>query len=334
MSEDKANLRLLGAGDLQALSKFHYICERSQAVLRRGDISVDESNDLQEPATSLETPEKKKLSLRNKLLLGGAGIVLVAVAVTSIGVAVAANGHRASKATSSSPSADPTPEVTASASAPEVIASASATPQTTIVPDTYKYGLTQADVDPLLAKDVYGLNQSTVEDKAKLAMFYAQDLPTFADDWRSVSKNPGDALPEKLSAANTPEEALSFISMAHRQAMTLNNPSDRTFNKALSDKLLAASFINGTLSPAFQSLTAFGAELDDGMPTPNDRTMPASNYLQLPTINKASAIYTDATGRSCYDMNTTQLLNVGTSITGDLTVCLVKNANGQIWMER
>ena len=35
---NKANLRLLGAGDLQALSKFHYICERSQAVWRRGGL--------------------------------------------------------------------------------------------------------------------------------------------------------------------------------------------------------------------------------------------------------------------------------------------------------
>ena len=266
------------------------------------------------------------------IFAGGTAVAAgLAFGAVEIGSATPTGSEHHAVATAPANTAEATPEAT---NTPETTPSATpTTPETTGIPG-YKYGLTQADVEPLLAKDVYGLNESTTEDKAKLAMFYAQDLPAFADDWRSVSKNPGDALPSELSAVNTPEEVLSFISMAHRQAMTLNNPSDRSFNKALSDKLLAASFINGTLSPAFQSLTAFGAQLDNGQPTPNDRTMPASNYLQLPTINKASAEYTDAVGRSCYDMNTTQALNNGTSVTGDSAVCLVKNANGQILMER
>ena len=81
---------------------------------------MDEPNDEQELAPSLETPEKKKLSRRNKLLLGGAGVALAAIAAICIGIGVSANGEKAPEATSTSALANPTPEASNTAtSTPE-----------------------------------------------------------------------------------------------------------------------------------------------------------------------------------------------------------------------
>ncbi len=80
---------------------------------------MDEPNDQQEPAPSFETPDKKKLSLRNKLLLTGAGVVLVAVVATGTGLAVLANGHKSPEAASSSAPATPNPVETHAATGVE-----------------------------------------------------------------------------------------------------------------------------------------------------------------------------------------------------------------------
>lgn len=265
---------------------------------------------------------------RGKVTVGIAGVAL-AGGIT--GGVWAANSGKAPEKTSHSTSAPVKP----SHSAEPAPSSTPTTPETTTVPDKYNYGVTQADIAPLLAGDVYALNTGTVENKATLAMFYEQTLPTFAENWASISKNPKDAmLPAKVGADNTPDEINAFISNAHRQAVTLATPDYKLDPNA--DKVLAASFINGTLSPSYVSLSEFSHELGKGPAVSSDGSaLAVSNYLQLPIINHAGDKYTDAAGRTCIDMNITQNLNGGAApITEDMTACLVTNEHGSIWMQR
>jgi hypothetical protein len=265
---------------------------------------------------------------RGKVTVGIAGAAIAASAAG--GVWAANSGKAPEKATHSTSAPSNQPSHTTEASP-----SATPKPEATTVPDTYNYGVTQADIAPLLASDDGALNTGTVENKATLAMFYAQTLPAFAENWASISKNPKDAmLPAKVSADNTPDEINAFLANAHRQAVTISTP-DYALDKNASDKVLASSFINGTLSPAYKSLSTFSEQVGTGPVMSDGSALAVSNYLQLPIINKAGDKYTDAAGRTCIDMNVTQNLNGGAApITEDITACMVTNPHGSIWMQR
>ncbi len=265
-----------------------------------------------------------------KITAAAAGIALIG---GGIGIGFAANSGKGPEKTSHNTSALANSSHSAEAT-PSESPTPSATPETA-APATYNYGVTQADVAPMLAGDVYALNTGTVESKATLVMFYDQNLPAFAENWASISKNPKDAmLPAKVGVDNTPDEINAFITNSYRQAVTISTP-EYTLDKNASDKLLAASFINGTLSPTYKSLSEFSTQVGAGPVSSDGSALAVSNYMQLPTINKASDKYTDQAGRTCIDMNLTQTRNGGEApITGDVTVCLVTNEHGSIWMQR
>lgn len=302
---------------------------------------TDQKDIPEQPAPQL--PEQKGLlekirafveTRRGKVTVGIAGVAL-AGGITS-GVWVANSGHAPEKASHSTSAPNHTTHTTAPSNeaTPSESPTPSATPETA-TPTTYNYGVTQADVAPMLTGDVYALNTGTVESKATLVMFYDQNLPAFAENWASISKNPKDAmLPAKVSVDNTPDEINAFITNSYRQAVTISTP-EYTLDKNASDKLLAASFINGTLSPTYKSLSEFSTQVGAGPVSSDGSALAVSNYMQLPTINKASDKYTDQAGRTCIDMNLTQARNGGEApITGDVTVCLVTNEHGSIWMQR
>ena len=79
---------------------------------------MNEPYDQQEPAPSLETPEKQKLSLKKKLLIGGAGVAIAAVAATAIGVSFANSGQAPEKALAAN-SAPATPGASETAKPPQ-----------------------------------------------------------------------------------------------------------------------------------------------------------------------------------------------------------------------
>jgi hypothetical protein len=256
----------------------------------------------------------------------------LAIAGGAVGGAVAANAGKAPEKAPVTHSTPANPGHTAEASPS---ATPSATPETTNGPDSYNYNLTQADVANLVGADVYALNQLPTEEKAKLPMFYAQTLPNFAKSWEAVSKNPKDVLPDTVSGDNTPDQINAFISMQARQAMTLTKADGFHFDKQAADAYISAQLINGTLSVAYGPLSGFAAQLDGPDSAPSARSLPASDYMQLPIINNSGAKYTDAAGHLCIDMNITQNLNGGAApVTENITACLVKNEKGSIWMRR
>jgi hypothetical protein len=250
----------------------------------------------------------------------------IASALALGGCAAAKHAPDASAATKaahtnvSEPSASPTPTPTLASTTPAI----------------YNYGLTEADVAYLEAKDVYGLNTTPTDEKIKLAMYYAQSLTDFAKGWQSISKNPLDQLPAVVSGDNTPQEIVEITWMMHRQAMTLKKP-DYTFDKAAAEKYLVAQLRNGTLSQLYPPLDAAAASQDGGV-APSNRTLAATNELPMPTINSSSAKYKDLGGRTCIDMNLTRTLAFSLAhmpyVTGDTMFCLATNDKGSLWMER
>jgi hypothetical protein len=221
-----------------------------------------------------------------------------------------------------------------SESTPKATPTATATPEATAGPTSYNYNLTEADVSSLLADNPNQLNQVDLKEKAKIVEYYAQTLPAFAQDWYAVSGNSADVLPATISANNTPDEINAFITMSARQAMTLEQSDGFHFDQDAADNYISAQLINGTLSNAYGSLTTFAASLAGPDSAPSARTLAASNYLQMPVIDHASAKYTDAAGYTCIDMTTTQTLNTGGINTANSTACLVTNENGSVWMMR
>jgi len=226
------------------------------------------------------------------------------------------------------PSTEPSTEASPSATP-------SASPETSTEAFDYNYNLTEANVASLMSQDVYSLNQLPTEEKAKIPMFYAQTLPDFAESWQAVSKNPLDVLPKAINENNTPAEINAFVTMQARQAMTLTKPDGFHFDKQAADTYIASQLINGTLSKSYEPLTDFATQLDGPDSAPSARSLPASDYLQMPVVNSSSDKYKDAAGHLCIDMNTTQQLMGGAApVTSDITVCLVTNENGSIWMPR
>jgi hypothetical protein len=279
-------------------------------------------------APAPETPDRKRMSLRNKLLLGGAGLALVAAGATGVGFLANANGAKAPEATSSSAPADPSAE-------PSTKPEATSTPEapSNTAPDRYDFGITEADVASLQSMDLASFNNLSPKERAPLALFYAQDLPKFAADWGGITENPLDTVPSKIDENNTPEQVVSIIYMAHRQAMTLSQ-SDGTFDKAAADRLIDASLINGNLSQAYGSLTAFTSNLKSfGGLAGSARSLAASNYMAIPKINHASEKYTNAAGYTCTDINITEVVN-NVASTGDFTACLMKVGDAEVWMEQ
>lgn len=267
------------------------------------------------------------MSLKNKLIAGGAGAALL---LAGVGIAVGAssnNGEKPPEATSSSAPATPTPEATETPTA-------TPTPEAPAVPENYDFGLTEADVAGLLSADFNTVNNMTLQEKAVLALYYAQDLPEFADQWHSVSKNPLDVMPATINVDNTPEEIMTVTTMSVRQAMTLTDSDGFFLDKEASDKLIAASLINGSLSQAYESLTRFSSQFIDRS-APSARTLAVSKYLDMPVINSHSEKYTDAAGYTCIDFNSTQkLLGDVEPVTADSTACLVTVGGGSLWMQR
>lgn len=267
-----------------------------------------------------------------KLLAGGAGVLaLGALAFGGFKVAEAAYvpvSHEPVPTAPANPgqTTDPTPEATPSATA---------TPEVPVLPDRYNYGITDAQVAPLQAEDLAVLNTSPLKEKGVLAMYHAQDLPKFSKDWESVSHNPLDLVPAEINANNTPDEINSIIMNSHRQALTLTQTDGFHFDKIAADKLIVASLINGSLSQAYGSLTDLTKQLStETGRAATARTFAASNYFSLPKINTHSEKYTDAAGYTCMNLNTTQVLNSGASVTSDLTACLLTINNNSLWVQR
>lgn len=201
-------------------------------------------------------------------------------------------------------------------------------------PTTYDYGLTQADVAPLMADTVYQLNQLPTSKMAELNEYYAQSLPAFAQDWQAISQNADDVLPLTVSASNTPYQIDAFTWMQFRQAATLTQADGFHFDKKAADRYVTAQLINGTLSKSYAGWIAFVAQFDGPNAAPSARTLAVSNYLQLPIITKSSAKYTDAAGHRCIDLATTRELNSGPEEKTNVTACLITNKYGSVWMIR
>lgn len=159
-----------------------------------------------------ETPEgKKKMSLKNKLLIAGASVALAAVAGTGIGISAASSGEKAPEATSTSApahpshSAEPTQEATPSA--------APTTPETTApVPMPENLKIYQA-------MEVQGFGNLPEDERIA---YWAQivggpdGMRTFADDFYRISGDPRDKLPATISENNTPQEIGTIASYALR----------------------------------------------------------------------------------------------------------------------
>lgn len=208
-------------------------------------------------------------------------------------------------------------------------------PVTPPVPERLEYGLTDADVAGFLGESQSAFLSRAPEERATLIMYYAQNLPEFAEEYYKVSKNSKDELsgnivnPENM----TPEEILTFQNYLHRMTITLTNSADGNFalDQNAANKAIAAQLINGNQSSYYNSWTANVQEwVDFGGAAQSARSLAASNTAPVPKLNSASDRFTDEAGRTCVTLNVT----TADGATADATMCLVVTANGSIWLAK
>jgi hypothetical protein len=235
-------------------------------------------------------------------------------------------------------SAVPKSELVAETAKPEATPkpteSSSPTPETEKPVDSseaFRFGITEEDIDQYLNKDDQNAFLARpIEERGNLSLYYAQNLPKFEKDWMSIpgQNTAGNTLPTTISPNNTDDEVNTLVIALHRIPVTLEK-SDGTVDQNAAARMVGGNLINGSESPIYQQLIDFNEAHDATTAAPSARSLAASNYLAMGTVNHSSGNFTDASGRICRTLNTTQQ-----GVTGDYTACFITTTSGAgMWFE-
>lgn len=273
--------------------------------------------------------DKKRFSTKSKLLAGLAGGALLAGGGVALGVGLNNQAPEKQEPVATAPAEpgeteapEPTVEPTPDEEAPQA-------------PERYDFGLSKADIQPFLDESAEAFASRPIEERVLLSLYYAQDLPKFASDYQKASKNPLDTVPVTIDETNTPEEIYALSAMVTRMRYTIPGPDNFSLDPELLDKLTVAGLVDGRSSTLYNvRARSNDSFIEFGGAAPSARSLAASKYLLLGTINSTSETYVNNEGLTCIDMNVTEQNGASNSSfkTNDSTTCLIKTDHGNLWL--
>lgn len=162
------------------------------------------------------------------------------------------------------------------------------------IPEKFDFKVSEADIQAYLDQGQDAFVGLSAPDRALVALYFAQDMPKFASDWYSVSKNPTDQLTAPLSVDMTPQQIITFTGYLHRMPYTLPAEDGYHLDTNAANKLIAANFTDPGSSPAYGIfINATDEFANDGGAVGTARSLAVSNYLPLGLVDNE---HSDATG--------------------------------------
>ncbi|MBC7564978.1 hypothetical protein H7100_01970, partial [Candidatus Saccharibacteria bacterium] len=211
-----------------------------------------------------ETPEKKK-SLKQKLLIGGAGLTLAAVVATGIGFGVSNSGEKPPVATETSAPAEPTEspaptEVPAEPTVAEFAPYAEATPEALV-----KY-------EQMPFADFEALQKS---EQALYVSWLTRDMEIFVAEWQDQRMGVNDTYTE-ASKDNTAQQAIAFNTWLDRIAVTFNTEDAK--------KILTFGVESKNQSALYDTIIGFA-----DVPNRKPRAMAEGQSLPIVTVTSEAS---------------------------------------------
>lgn len=150
-----------------------------------------------------------------------------------------------------------------------------------VVPDKYDFNVSEQDIAGYLGETQDAFLARPVEERMLVPLFYAEDMPEFAEDWYSISKNPLDQLPATISEQNSPQEIMTVISYLHRMAETIPRADDDYYlDVNAANKMVAGTFENPLSTTSYSYFTDHIQEqANNGGAVPSARSLAVSNYF-------------------------------------------------------
>lgn len=201
------------------------------------------------------------------------------------------------------------------------------------IPEKFDFKVSKADIQAYLDQGQDAFVGLSAPDRALVALYFAQDMPKFASDWYSVSKNPNDQLTAPLSVDMTPQQIVNFIGYLHRMPYTIPAEDGYHLDTNAANKMIAGTFIDPNSTPSYgYFIDGTDQFANDGGAVGTARTLAVSHYLEPSLVDEShtSELVDDGHGNK---MRTIRVVQADNTVY-DVKCYWVVASNGVgIWMQ-